>query len=271
MKNLIKRFTSVPLKSRYYQLANGIVNAACGGPMRILHVVEYPRCGGSWIRHMMQDAMDIKQYAYDRLLTTNTIIQCHSLPNWQIRKPVVVFRDPRDSIVSFYYKMTSFDKTLLNRPNVAFANYRHDAERPVEEDFADFLESHLTTPQHPRFTFHQFAKQWMGQQDTCVVRYENFKSDPHAELKKIIEFAKLDIGDEKIEAAVENNSFANRTKKRSGKSRTPGESDAGQFERKGIVGDWKNLFNDRARETFLKYEGETLCLLGYEQDASWAN
>ena len=271
MKNLIRRFSSVPIASRYYQLVNGIINAACGGSMQILHVIEYPRCGGSWIRHIMQDAMDIQQYAYDRLLTRNTIIQCHSLPNWQIRRPVVLFRDPRDSLVSFYHKMTSFDKTLTDRPNLAFANYRHDVERPVQEDFADFLESHLIEPQHPRFTFHQFAKQWMDQQDTCVVRYENFKTNPRSELKKIVEFANWEIGDEELIAAIEKNSFENRTKMRSGKSRKPGESDVGQFERKGIIGDWKNLFNQRAKETFLKYEGETLCLLGYEQDTSWAN
>lgn len=269
--SILKRVSAAPFSIRYYQVTNGVINWAFGKQMNILHVAEYPRCGGTWIRHMMQDAMDIQQYAYDRMLTKNSIIQCHSLPNSQIRKAVVVFRDPRDSIVSFYYKKYTFDKSVQNHPTTAFANYRHDPNRPVADDFALFLESHLQTPEHPRFTFGEFARQWTAQLGACVVRYENFKSDPCAELAKIVKFANCEITDEKLEYAVEKNSFANRTKERSGKSRKPGETDAGQFERKGIVGDWKNLFNDRAKELFLKYEGESLRLLGYEQNDNWAN
>lgn len=268
---ILKRLSAAPLSIRYYQVTNGVINWMLGERMNILHVAEYPRCGGTWTRHMMQDAMDVQQYAYDRMLTKNTIIQCHSLPNSQIRKAVVVLRDPRDSIVSFYHKKIAFDKSISGKSTVGFANYRHDPDLDVQEDFANYLESHLTTPEHPRFTFNQFAKAWMKQSNTCVVRYENFKVDPVAELEKITIFAGKQISKEKLTEAVEKNSFANRTKQRSGKSRKPGQSDAGQFERKGIVGDWKNLFNQRAKDTFLKYEGETLKLLEYETNENWAN
>ncbi len=36
-----------------------------------------------------------------------------------------------------------------------------------------------------------------------------------------------------------------------------------------MVGDWRNQFSKGARETFDRYAGKELVLLGYEQDSSW--
>jgi len=37
-----------------------------------------------------------------------------------------------------------------------------------------------------------------------------------------------------------------------------------------VVGDWRNQFSKGARETFDRYAGKELVLLGYEQDSSWS-
>ncbi len=39
--------------------------------------------------------------------------------------------------------------------------------------------------------------------------------------------------------------------------------------RKGVAGDWKNLFTREAAELFDRYAGETLVEDGYEPDRSW--
>jgi hypothetical protein len=270
-KGIWSRLTAAPLSVRYYQLTNGFVNAVIGEQMGITHLAEYPRCGGSWIRHLMQDAMEIPQYAYDRPLTKNSIIQCHVLPNWMIRRAVVIFRDPRDAIVSFYHKKVSYDKNFRGGRAFHVGNYHHDPERDIKEDFCEFLKVHLTAPDHPRFSFSEFATAWLAEDNTCIAKYEDFKTEPTIQLRRLTEFVGVDVADSKIEEAVEQNSFANRTKRRSGKVRTVGETDNSQFERKGIVGDWKNLFNDEARKVFLKHEGETLTKLEYEPNDEWAS
>ena len=265
------RLTAAPLSIRYYQITNGVVNCLFGKSLGITHLVEYPRCGGTWVRHLMQDSMDIPQYAYDRPLSQNTIIQCHVLPSPMIRRAVVLFRDPRDAIVSFYHKKVNYDKNFRGGTQFKVGGYCHDPDRELKEDLYEFLKVHLNTPDHPRFSFAKFADLWLARENTCYAKYEDFKTEPVVQLARLTEFLGADVAHEKLEFAVEKNSFANRTKRRSGKSRALGESDNGQFERKGIVGDWKNHFSSNAKQLFVKHEGQTLIKLEYETDDSWAN
>lgn len=268
---ILRRLTASPFSIRYYQITNGAVNCLFGRRLGIVHLVEYPRCGGSWIRHLMQDSMEIPQYAYNRRLTQNTIVQCHILPSPMVRKAVVLFRDPRDAMVSFYHKKVSYDRNSRGGKVFEVGDYRHDPNRDAKEDFFEFLKVHLTRPDHPRFSFGEFTDAWLKMENTCVVKYEDFKTDPVPNLKRLTDFVGIEVTESKLKEAIEKNSFANRTKRRSGKVRTVGEADSGQFERKGIIGDWKNLFNAVAKKLFLKHEGETLVKLNYEPNSDWAH
>ena len=271
IRTLTKYATAIPLKRRYYQIANWGIATLLGSTLDLVHIVEYPRCGGSWIRHMLQDALDVKQYAMDRHLTSGTIVQTHSLPQPAIRKPIVILRDPRDIMVSFYFKKIHFDKHLRKGKAFSTSQFRHDPEREAQDDFLEFLKVHLISPEHPRFHFRDFAKAWLFDRESFSVKYEDCKQDAEHQLRRMLGFLDKAVGDDKITLAVEQNSFENRTLRRSGKIRKPGEAEVGQFERKGIVGDWKNVFNSQAAEIFQKYEGGTLIKLGYEPDASWAS
>ena len=86
-----------------------------------------------------------------------------------------------------------------------------------------------------------------------------------------MEFLGTAVTHERLEQAVEKNSFANRTKSRSGKGRSPGQPDNQQFERKEIVGDRRNLFNLEARRIFCEHGGETLIRLESEHNNSWVD
>ena len=269
--NIWKRLTATSLSNRYYQITNGLINGFAGKQLQIKHLVEYPRCGGTWVRHLLQDSMDIRQYAYDRLLSKNTIIQCHKLPNPTIRRAVVIFRDPRDATVSFYHKKVSYDKKFRGNRPLKLGDYTHNPDRDPKEDFLAFLRVHLVSPDHPRFSFGDFANRWLATSHACFTKYETFKESPVPELKRLTQFLGADVPQHRLEAAVEKNSFANRTKRRSGTVRRPGQSDNHQFERKGIVGDWRNLFNLEARRIFCEHEGETLIRLEYEHNNHWAD
>ena len=51
--------------------------------------------------------------------------------------------------------------------------------------------------------------------------------------------------------------------------KTPGEEDSSSFFRKGIAGDWKNVFTDRDKLVFKEEAGGLLVMLGYEGDEHW--
>lgn len=271
-KNLVERITAIPLKRRYYQIANWTIATLFGRALNLVHVAEYPRCGGTWIRHMLQDAMGIPQYAMNRHLTSGTIIQTHSLPQPAIRKPIVILRDPRDIMVSFYFKKIHFDKKIRSGAGGSIGKFQHDPERETKADFCEFLRAHLVSPEHPRFHFREFANAWVfNRTNSFTVRYEDCKADAEHELRRMLDFVGKEVDNDKILAAVEKNSFENRTLKRSGKTRRPGQADTGQFERKGIVGDWKNVFNLEAARIFDMHEGQALIELGYESSSDWVS
>ncbi len=266
---VLRRLKGAPLSVRFYQLWNGAVTTFWGRALKIVHVVEYPRCGGTWIRHLLQSALDIPQYAYNRFLTPGTIIQTHALPGMRIRMPIVVVRDPRDALVSFYFKKVYMDPRLRGGRTYQLAGYRHDPNRPAAEDFAAFLAAFLPNPDHPRFSFRDFVESWLAREKICLVRYEDCQADAANQLRRMLEFVGEAVPEEKIRAAVAENSFENRVRRRSGQSRAAGAEDVSQFERKGIVGDWRNLFSPPAAELFLRFEGWTLRRLDYEPNDQW--
>lgn len=62
---------------------------------------------------------------------------------------------------------------------------------------------------------------------------------------------------------VETNSF----ERVSGRLR--GEESGTNFLRKGVAGDWREIFTKRDKEVFKEEAGELLIGLGYEKDTSW--
>ena len=53
------------------------------------------------------------------------------------------------------------------------------------------------------------------------------------------------------------------------KGRTRGQEDPTSFFRKGIAGDWRNVFTEEDKVLFKKEAGDLLIKLGYEEDLDW--
>lgn len=51
--------------------------------------------------------------------------------------------------------------------------------------------------------------------------------------------------------------------------RKRGEEDSTSGCRKGIAGDWRNVFTDRDRAIFKEHAGGLLIELGYERNENW--
>ena len=124
MHRWMLRLTNVSAKTRFYQATNWFIVRTMSRPLKISYLVEYPKCGGSWVRNMMQSYLGGRAYFVDRMVTGKTVIQVHRRFNRAFRKPTVVVRDPRDMLVSAYYADTKYDK----RP-----------QRLVIDDFLQFF------------------------------------------------------------------------------------------------------------------------------------
>jgi len=98
------------------------------------------------------------------------------------------------------------------------------------------------------------------------VRYEDLLERPDKEAARLFRFLGADASTEVVEECVEEASF----EKGSGRQR--GQDDYplrhGKY-RKGIAGDWKNVFIERDTEIFKETAGDLLIGLGYEKDNTW--
>lgn len=96
------------------------------------------------------------------------------------------------------------------------------------------------------------------------VHYEELLQSPEKEFGRLFEFLGARSDEETVARCVQATSF----EKRSG-GRERGQEDTRSGVRKGIAGDWKNVFTERDREIFKEEAGDLLIELGYEKDKNW--
>jgi len=102
-------------------------------------------------------------------------------------------------------------------------------------------------------------------EQVIIIRYEDMKSDPETNLKRVFEFLKIRNNASLVRKCLGMNTF-----EKLSKGRRPGEENKGSFFRKGVIGDWKNYFSEENVVTFKKIAGDTLIAAGYEKDNNWS-
>jgi Sulfotransferase domain len=92
------------------------------------------------------------------------------------------------------------------------------------------------------------------------IKYEDLLLKPEEIMQPVFELlgAQADAG--VVRHCVENNSF----EKAAG--RPKGTEEGESFFRKGVAGDWRNLFTERDREVYEQLAGQTLVEIGYPLD-----
>lgn len=97
----------------------------------------------------------------------------------------------------------------------------------------------------------------MNKDKILWLQYEDMKANPHAQIKRIVDFLDVSEGQDipaLIERVAEGCSF-NSMKKQASEKEISG--DFGGHLRKGVVGDWKNYFTEAMTKEFLdKYKRE---------------
>ena len=97
------------------------------------------------------------------------------------------------------------------------------------------------------------------------VRYENLLTQPEEEVRRLLEFlGALDASPEAAKSCVQAMGFEKLSERKQGQE----DSTSVRF-RKGIAGDWKNVFTENDKRIFKEQAGEMLVKLGYEKDLDW--
>lgn len=95
------------------------------------------------------------------------------------------------------------------------------------------------------------------------VRYEDLLRHPQEEFGRLFAFLGARADEKTVAWCVKATSF----ERRAGRAR--GQEDTGSGLRKGIAGDWANVFTERDKEIYKKIAGDLLVELGYERDDLW--
>ncbi len=223
--------------------------------MRQVLINAYPKSGVTWLMHLVcdllegvhQDSDAMPPLSYDHPVTSDWVIRKTHYSYWSAAIPhvkgkvvVLTQRDPRDIVVSamYYRGTTDLDAAIAQL---------------IHSNYVDYLESWLKPPEKLRV------------EKLIITRYERLHSQPYTELKTIVSRL-LPISllakptDERIQEAIERQSFENMVKQLGGDR---------HFMRKGIVGDWKNHFRREQAKYFNIHFGEFMLSQGYVDNLDW--
>ncbi len=225
-------------------------------------VNEYPKSGGSWLSQLLSETLQLP-YPRNRLpMVRSCLMQCHILNPTGMKNVVVIWRDGRDIMVSFYNHLLighEFGDAEHVAKNARLLGIR-DPDN-IRENLPRFIEGLMTNVVGPSFTWPEFVDRWHGRTGVIETRYEDLLLDPKAEIGKIVVALQRDLPSEsRIDKIVENYSFQAQSGRESGTEKK------GSFLRKGVAGDWVNQFSPDACEVFNHYAGHALDTLGYTRD-----
>jgi hypothetical protein len=189
-------------------------------------------------------------------------------------KVIHIIRDGRDVTVSAVHHMWNYaidagGHLTVKPEEVATRDaYREDPEAFLASGRSIFDENRLRNG---------FAKSWHEMTAKAIedgpallgenyaeVRYEDLLERPEEEVGRLLRFLGADDASETVQRCIEKASFESWTK-----GRERGHEESTAFLRKGVAGDWENVFTERDKEIFKEVAGDLLIKLGYEKDGDW--
>ncbi|UCF18340.1 MAG: sulfotransferase domain-containing protein [Gemmatimonadota bacterium] len=166
-------------------------------------------------------------------------------------KAFFVLRDPRDTVVSWYFHGKNSDSQIPPMPEL-----RRELNQLSLHAGLKYMIDRLE-----EFGSFEAQRSWILEQDADapkIFRYEDLSRDNPGFLKLLFQYLGVDMPESEFTALVQRHTF----KKHSG-GREQGQEDQYAHSRKGIAGDWENYFDAGVLEHFRSVTGDTLEILGY--------
>lgn len=247
---------------------------------RRVFLLTWHKCGSQWIRDLLTHHLILHFSGFSNSGTTikarrrerwpeiaegNVIgpVYTADYEDWvQHRRPgdrgIVVLRDPRDMIVSWYFSL-------------AYSHVENNRVRELREDFLRLSPSDRLLARVANFivslpSFRSWIKMGWGaseREGVYVTSYERFVADTEGELKAVVDFLGWEMPPGVLAEAVRELSF----EQRSGRER--GTEDLFSHYRKGVPGDWANHFTFAAGFALEAASSGLLAESGYDPDPKW--
>lgn len=226
-------------------------------------VNEFPKSGGTWLAQMLAQAADLPFRRNEPIRFERAITHGHFLSPAGLANTVVLWRDPRDVIVSYYFH-SYFVNEHKNAGLVAAMKARHPFADydDIQANLPRFIEILSREPVSPSFSWPDFAKIWAARPGTVQTSYEALRADTAGELKRVMsDLMGVTITDEAAQAVAQAHSFA-RAKAKAEQEK--GASTQMSFVREGALGGWAKHFTPQAEAMLdeLGYRGP-MQTLGY--------
>jgi adenylylsulfate kinase len=165
-------------------------------------------------------------------------------------KFIVMYRDLRDMAISRYFHVLNED------------SHRHCRlyQQISQEDGI------LHSMNIVRRAYVSWVQDWRAMalaypEAIIEVRYEEMHADVRGTMNRVLTFLDIHAGDRLLDRMADTQLRAPVDLKKS--------LARGDTKRKGIVGDWRNLFTEKHKDHFKEMAGQLLIDLGYEQDMNW--
>ena len=187
-----------------------------------------------------------------RLIKTHLRKYFFAQPLEQKNKVVVVLRNVKDAIVSYYHHYKS-------RPTFNFAG------RDFDEFFELFREKRLLGGDWYDWVLDWWAEK--GNPNVCFVFYEDMKENIHKEIHKVAQFLGIDLSDDQIQFVVDRADFDAMKKNMMAVDKNE-TKEKGHF-RKGVVGDWRSHFTEEQMQYVEQLTAEKLGGTGLKFKEWW--
>jgi hypothetical protein len=234
-------------------------------------LASYPKSGNTWLKFLLcqlatkaevdfQTAEELlpgighQQHSKGILPSSGRLIKTHEPYRSEYRKAILLVRDGRDVLVSYYYH-----NVRVGRLTGEFG----DSLPILLEGKTDFYGS-----------WHDYVHSWLDSKvyqngDVCLVRYEDCLSTPNEVLERICGYLGITATSAEIQAAIDANTADKmRAKEAAGDDSIVKHKKPVFFVRKASKGNWRDYFSPEQHDLFMQKAGSAMKRLGYSCEYS---